>query len=119
MRIKKVGLLVILSTLVCFNISSALASSRPVLFTGVLLEQGNNPLLERFTRWLSTKTSKTLSPAYKESYKESYQVVTDYVNKINNRLPGPVAHHLSRIMQNTGNNSSRSRFLMANPHTTR
>jgi len=42
-------------------------------FSGVILDQGNNPLLESFTRWLAKKADYPLTTAYTENY----QAITD------------------------------------------
>ena len=55
----------------------AQAESGRLVFTGVVLDQGNNPLLSSFTRWLSQQADYPLSP----SYKDSYQSVTDYLQE--------------------------------------
>jgi len=61
----------------CTVSASALAGSSKLAFTGVTLDQGNNPVLSSFTAWLSKKADYPLTP----SYKDSYQGVTDYLRE--------------------------------------
>jgi len=61
----------------CSLSAPALAGSSKLAFTGVTLDQGNNPVLSSFTGWLSKKANYPLTP----SYKDSYQGVTDYLRE--------------------------------------
>ncbi|MDX8398344.1 MAG: PhnD/SsuA/transferrin family substrate-binding protein [Mariprofundaceae bacterium] len=51
--------------------------SNELAFSGVLLDQGNNPTLDHFTQWLSKKASYQLTP----SYQESYQGISDVLKQ--------------------------------------
>ncbi len=46
-------------------------------FSGVILDQGSNPLLEQFTRWLAIHADYPLQTAYTENY----QAITDHLRQ--------------------------------------
>ncbi|MDX8387459.1 MAG: phosphate/phosphite/phosphonate ABC transporter substrate-binding protein [Ghiorsea sp.] len=67
-------LMLVISCLV-FTPLQVHAGSNKLAFSGVVLDQGNNTVLNQFTQWLSTKADYNLQP----SYQDSYQAITDYL----------------------------------------
>ncbi|GAV20029.1 phosphonate transport system substrate-binding protein [Mariprofundus micogutta] len=58
------------------------AHAAKLAFSGVILDQGNNPVLSDFTDWLSTHGDYPLEPAYTESY----QALSDALKKHRNDM---------------------------------
>jgi len=53
------------------------AEAAKLAFSGVILDQGNNPVLSDFTAWLSKHANYPLEPIYTESY----QAISDELRK--------------------------------------
>ncbi len=66
-------LLLLTSTAAISPVSAAMAAPVSLDFSGVILDQGNNPLLEHFTRWLAKKADYPLTT----TYAENYQAISD------------------------------------------
>jgi len=67
----------LLASLFLFSIPSyAYAGSSKLALSGVVLDQGDNVALSRFTTWLAKQANYNLTP----SYKESYQDITNYLS---------------------------------------
>jgi len=72
-RFKTQLLLLLLIAASCLPMQSIRAAeSAKMNFSGVILDQGNNPLLENFTHWLAQKANYPLTT----SYTENYQAIT-------------------------------------------
>lgn len=69
-RFCSVALIVMCSLLLVDRVEAGHAN---ISYSGVVLDQGNNPVLTQFTGWLSRKSGHPLGI----SYKESYQAISD------------------------------------------
>jgi len=68
------------------------AEDAKMQFSGVVLVQGDNPVLRDFTRWLSRKADYTMVPAYADSYQSVSESLKEHGNDLAWTCGAPFAH---------------------------